>query len=188
MKLWTSNYGKSGGDPNAVSISRGVPNWFKGRKYRKLNPSSTSFNIQDQKMFTEAYQREVLDKLDPHEVVGELGDGAVLLCYEPATKFCHRQVVAQWLRDAGYDVDEVKSRKQKTAPVQKEARREPVGPPSGEEIQSPQDLFLLAYERLQERPQAHSENPSIVEQLRRALTRDATATRAQLRYMEIVCS
>ena len=53
----------------------------------------------------------VLDCLMPISVVSDLktlaGDKDIaLVCYEKPGDFCHRHLVAQWLRDAGYSVEE----------------------------------------------------------------------------------
>jgi hypothetical protein len=37
--------------------------------------------------------------LDPQEVFDELGEDAVLLCWEPYTHFCHRFLVADWFKE-----------------------------------------------------------------------------------------
>jgi uncharacterized protein (DUF488 family) len=36
------------------------------------------------------------------------GENAILLCYENADSFCHRQLVAKWLNDNGYFIEEYK--------------------------------------------------------------------------------
>jgi hypothetical protein len=56
--------------------------------------------------FDAAY-KELLSGLDPHKVASEIGDGAVLLCWEGKAVDCHRGAVAAWLRGAGYDVEEI---------------------------------------------------------------------------------
>lgn len=187
MKLWTSNFAKSSGDPRAVAICRTVPRWYKGARYVQLAPSSNLMRISDQEEYTRRYRDEVLSHLDPYLVANELGEGAVMLCYEPSTKFCHRQVVAEWLRAEGFEVVEVESRKQKTAPAAA-PKPKAIPRPSDEEAESPQDLFQITYERLLQRPARHTENRSIVGQLRYAIERGAMATADQLRYMELVCS
>jgi uncharacterized protein (DUF488 family) len=46
-------------------------------------------------------------KLDPHKIVEELGEDAVLLCYEKPGDFCHRRLVAAWIKEGtGIDVPE----------------------------------------------------------------------------------
>jgi len=49
--------------------------------------------------FTKLYKAQVLDKLDPMKVIRDLGGGNfIILCGEPPGEFCHRRVVAAWLR------------------------------------------------------------------------------------------
>jgi hypothetical protein len=53
----------------------------------------------DPTIFTRLYKAEVLDKLDPMQVIRDLGgDNFVLLCWEDPGVFCHRRVVAAWMR------------------------------------------------------------------------------------------
>jgi len=40
---------------------------------------------------------DLLFMLDPKRVIKDLGDDAILLCYEKPGKFCHRKLVAMWL-------------------------------------------------------------------------------------------
>jgi len=56
----------------------------------------------DPKMAEDAYREEyqkILDKLDPRKVFEDLGPDAILLCWEPPGKFCHRGLVAAWLEE-----------------------------------------------------------------------------------------
>ena len=97
----TSYYAISMSDPNAVSIAGRAPAGYKGREYKKLAPKYWFFKKYkeggDKDFYKEQYQKEVLNKLDPKEVYEELGEEAVLLCYEKPTDFCHRHLVAEWL-------------------------------------------------------------------------------------------
>ena len=52
------------------------------------------------------YKQETLDKLNPHVVAKDLNN-KVLLCYEKSTDFCHRHIVAAWLRHYGYEAEEL---------------------------------------------------------------------------------
>ncbi|MDI7268516.1 MAG: DUF488 family protein, partial [Myxococcota bacterium] len=53
------------------------------------------------------YRAEVLDGLDPAVVRRELGDDAILLCWERPGAACHRRIVARWLEEAlGIEVGE----------------------------------------------------------------------------------
>jgi uncharacterized protein (DUF488 family) len=59
-----------------------------------------------------AYQ-EILDRLDPRKVYQELGEDAILLCFEKAGEFCHRRLVAEWLeRELGVEVPEWEEKKE----------------------------------------------------------------------------
>jgi len=99
VTLFTSNFRIAGRLEQAVSISRGKPKWYKGKTYDRLAPRWELVRMKDEEGFMNAYMDEVLSKLDPLKVVGELGDGAIMLCWEPPGKFCHRLVVAAWLKN-----------------------------------------------------------------------------------------
>ena len=60
----------------------------------------------DEKAYTKAYREQVLGNLDVNKVAAHL-QGRILLCYERPESFCHRHIVAQWLRDGGYDCEEL---------------------------------------------------------------------------------
>lgn len=100
----TSYYAKSAKHPNAVSIAGKAPSWFTGRQYKKLAPKYWFFKKYkedgDEEFYKVQFQKEVLDKLDPQEVFEELGEDAVILCWEKSGKFCHRYLVAEWLSKA----------------------------------------------------------------------------------------
>ena len=108
--IYTSNFSISGKHPNAVAISRGIPKWFKGRRYLPLAPSWALINKTDPQTFTTLYHEQVLSLLDPKTVLQELGQNPVLLCWEKPGEFCHRMVVAAWLKDSvGVEVGELDS-------------------------------------------------------------------------------
>lgn len=105
--MHTSYFAKSANNQNAVSIAGKAPIWFKGRQYKVLAPGYWFFKkykdendekYHDEVFYTEQYYREVLDKLNPHQVLRDLGEDAVLLCWEKSGEFCHRHLVADWLR------------------------------------------------------------------------------------------
>lgn len=101
--LCVSYYAKAGYHQKAVAISNGVPKWFAGRVYRKLAPpwwavkKSQEGKLSDEE-FAKVYWR-YLDTLDWDEVLKELPDGAVLLCFEAPYQFCHRHVLTAYLLD-----------------------------------------------------------------------------------------
>jgi len=104
----TSYFGAKKNDPRAVSIARGNPRGFKGRKYLPLAPSWELIKITDEKEYTERYRKEVLNLLDPRQVVEDLREDAILLCWEKPDKFCHRRLVAEWFQEElGIKVPEI---------------------------------------------------------------------------------
>jgi len=104
--IYTSSFKQSGKHPNAVAISRGVPVWFKNRRiYDPLRPSRAMLELKGAAFY--AAYGALLDRLNPRLVADEIGDGAVLLCWEHDPAACHRTAVGEWLRAAGYAVAEV---------------------------------------------------------------------------------
>ena len=96
-----------------VSIARFAKFWT-GDTYSKLAPPAESIKIKDKELYTKLYYEKVLNKLNPQQVYDELGENAVLLCYEKyadienGTAFCHRRIVAKWLEDnLGIKVEEL---------------------------------------------------------------------------------
>ena len=109
----TSYYSLSADHQNAVSIAGKAPEWFRGRKYRKLAPKLWFFKKYkedgDTEFYTKQYYTEVLNKLDPQQVYDELGENSILLCWEAPDKFCHRHIVAEWLsKNLHIEVSELK--------------------------------------------------------------------------------
>jgi hypothetical protein len=68
--------------------------------------------ISDPQQFIRFYRGQVLDQLNARQVLNDLGgDDVVLLCWEPPGEFCHRQVVAAWLKaQVGVVVEELNPR------------------------------------------------------------------------------
>ena len=99
----TSYYSKNANNLNAVSVAAKCPAFYKGREYKKLAPKYWFFKKYkedgDEESYTKSYYKEVLNKLNPREVYEELGEDAVILCWEAPDKFCHRHIVAEWLSD-----------------------------------------------------------------------------------------
>lgn len=108
----TSYFAKYRDGVFAVSIAGRAPEGFTSRQYKKLSPKYWFFKKYkedgDEKFYTEQYQKEVLDKLDPQIVYNELGEDAVLLCWEEPGKFCHRHLIAKWLSEnLGIKIEEI---------------------------------------------------------------------------------
>ena len=101
--MMTSYFSKYRGE-NGVSIARKTPKGFKGVIYTPLfPPSGALYDYKSGNLTKEAveniYIEEVLEKLDPYKIIKDLGENAVLLCYEKSEDFCHRHIVAKWIYD-----------------------------------------------------------------------------------------
>jgi len=109
-----------------VSICAKAPPGYQGPSYRNLAPKYDFYRKwkidHDNDYFTMCYKDQVLRHLNPARVVAELyyqagkascdGDIA-LVCYEKSSDFCHRHLVADWLRDSGYECEEFNFIKEK---------------------------------------------------------------------------
>ncbi len=88
-----------------VSIARGSPRGFAGKKELRLAPTWAML-----KMTKEDYDArfaDILAKLDAAEIYQALGVNAVVLCWEKPGDACHRRLVAEWLeRHLGIEVPE----------------------------------------------------------------------------------
>lgn len=84
---------------NAVSIARGEPKWYRGRSYKDLAPPWYMIKIKDEEEYTKQYNEKILGRLSPEKVVRDLGEDAILLCWERPGEFCHRRLVAEWLEE-----------------------------------------------------------------------------------------
>ena len=104
-RFYTSYYAKKGRDPKAVAISAKAPAYFYGRWYLPLAPSWEIINgIKYGNMTESDYVYEYMQllnttrKLNPQQVVDDLDDGSILLCYEVPSDFCHRHIAAEWIQ------------------------------------------------------------------------------------------
>ncbi len=99
-----------------ISIARKPPKWWDGLEYKKLAPKEDFFltwrENRDNNYYTQQFFEKVIGGLEANVVVAEL-QGLVpcsrkiaLVCYEEPKEFCHRHLVAWWLRQCGFEVDE----------------------------------------------------------------------------------
>ncbi len=49
--------------------------------------------------YTEMYYYLILNRLNPTWAYEELGENAVLLCFEKPGEFCHRRIIAEWFNE-----------------------------------------------------------------------------------------
>lgn len=133
--IYTSYFGNLKNLPKnvmPVSICAKAPPWYKGLQYKKLAPKYWFFKEwkqnHDNDFYIKYFKKEVLDELDVIKVLNELqvmlpsrikcdmdkpvycsdDTHIALVCYEKPSDFCHRHLVAQWLRDNGFWCGEYK--------------------------------------------------------------------------------
>jgi hypothetical protein len=100
-----ANVKKLPADLVPVSIARGSPRGFTGKKELRLAPTWPMLKMQ--KSEYDARFAELLAKLDAAEIYQTLGENAVLLCWEKPGDACHRRLVAEWLEAAlGIEIPE----------------------------------------------------------------------------------
>ena len=120
--IYTSYFGKLKSLPKnivPVAICGGLPEWYHGAWYKKLAPTWEIWKhwdeTHDEISYRETYFPIVLAKLNQDTVVQELnefirnyplGTEIALICYEKPEDVCHRHLVAEWLQEAGYQVQE----------------------------------------------------------------------------------
>jgi len=122
VNLYTSYFAKAkqlqeSGFNNLVCVAGYAPKFFYDipnvRFYPDLAPRRGWFmewknrHLQND-WYIAKYNETVLSKLNPENVVEDLGDNAVMLCYEKPGDFCHRHIIADWLhKNTGIEVKEV---------------------------------------------------------------------------------
>ena len=113
-----------------ISICGKAPNSYKGLQYKKLAPKYDFFmkwkETHDNNYYIEHFKGEVLDLLNPIQVLSELQCALpydvkakmrepffasktwhiALVCYEKPEDFCHRHLVAKWFNDNGFECKE----------------------------------------------------------------------------------
>lgn len=120
MKIYTGYYKQLeyiNGDLFPISIAGRCVDGYDGKEFKTLAPKKWFFKIwkqnKDNNYYIKKYNRFVLGLLNPHEIVKLLfqmsgGKDIILLCWEEDGLFCHRHLVAKWLRYYGYECEEYK--------------------------------------------------------------------------------
>lgn len=102
-----------------IAICGKAPNGYNGPSYRVVAPKYDFFMqwkaTGDNDYYIKCFKEQVLDTLNPARVVADLyyqigmapcSCDIALVCYEKPTDFCHRHLVAEWLREHGYECEE----------------------------------------------------------------------------------
>lgn len=102
--LKTGYFARDRKKPGVVSIARFPPQWYTGPCCFTLAPPPELLKLEDWTEYRRGYRKEVLDRLDPDEVLREIeglagGPDIILLCFEKDRSHCHRGLVAEWFSD-----------------------------------------------------------------------------------------
>ena len=98
-----------------VAICGKAPDWFRGVQYKKLAPKYGFFSEwkqnRDNHFYVRCFDEQVLSHLRAGDVLNELreltgGEEIALVCYEKPEDFCHRHLVANWMRENGIQIKE----------------------------------------------------------------------------------
>ena len=124
--IYTSYFAKLRSLPKdiiPISICAKAPSWYNGLQYKQLAPSydilmkyKQDGDVED---YTINFYKNILGRLNPAETVFnlcKLASGGedldyyhkdiCIICYEKPLDFCHRHLVAEWLRKYGYECNE----------------------------------------------------------------------------------
>ena len=122
--IYTSYFAKLKSLPDniiPISICGKAPDWYKGLQYKKLAPKYDFFmewkKTHDNDYYIKCFNEQVLDKLNALTIMRDLidlvnstenhiGKEIALICYEKPSDFCHRHLVADWLRKNGLQCEE----------------------------------------------------------------------------------
>lgn len=104
MKVFTSNFRRSGHHPGAVSIANTQRFYWNVPRYKPLIPPfklvrDSKDGLIPREEFDRVYRAQ-LSRLNPRWVLCDLADIApevVLCCWEKPGAYCHRRLAAEWL-------------------------------------------------------------------------------------------
>lgn len=125
-----SNVKKLPPNVTPVCITTRKPTWFRGQWYKDLAPEYWILNDwktdHDNDKYTQAFMKHVLDQRNILQVLNDLqlmlplkhrtemtasvaldeNFHIALICYEAPNDFCHRHIVADWLKSHGIQCEE----------------------------------------------------------------------------------
>lgn len=118
MKIYTSYFGNSKKLQQAgikvIGISLYPPRWFNGISLKQVAPTRSILfaNGQTQEEYTRRYRSEVLSQQDMQQFLKTVeqasgGQDVALCCYEKPEDFCHRHILADWIKEKlGIEISE----------------------------------------------------------------------------------
>ena len=122
-KLYTSYFAKlKKGIGLKISIARYNPKWLSNKdidkRFQELAPNSKllneyKYNNLSWDKYEEIYKKELFNyntsrmQLDDLKALLDKGQDVTVYCYEKPSDNCHRHILANIMRDFGYDVEEI---------------------------------------------------------------------------------
>lgn len=118
MRIYTSYFGNSKKLQQAgikvIGISLYPPRWFNGISLKQVAPTRSILfaNGQTQEEYTRRYRSEVLSQQDMQQFLKTVeqasgGQDVALCCYEKPEDFCHRHILADWIKEKlGIEISE----------------------------------------------------------------------------------
>ena len=117
MKIYTSYFGNSKKLAQAnikmISISRYKPKFFYGCELKTVAPTSKIlFGNLSTYEYEKRYRRDVLNWVNAKEFLRMIesvsnGNDVALCCYEKPEDFCHRHILAEWIKEeTGLEIKE----------------------------------------------------------------------------------
>lgn len=107
--IFTGNYDNCKiGNTISISGDKGKSVGYTGNSFTKLAPKWSFGKIwhdnigkidelENNRFYIREFYNKVLKDLDPEEVLLQIPNKSILLCFEDNNKFCHRHLVAFWL-------------------------------------------------------------------------------------------
>ena len=118
MRIYTSYFGNSKKLQQAgikvIGISLYPPRWFNEISLKQVAPTKSILfaNGQTQEEYTRRYRSEVLSRQDMQQFLKTVeqasgGQDVALCCYEKPEDFCHRHILADWIKEKlGIEISE----------------------------------------------------------------------------------
>lgn len=117
MKIYTSYFSKGKKLTDAgikmIGIALKPPTWYMGVSVYDVAPTpSILYGTQTEEEYTRRFKHEVLARQDAQKFVDKIkaisqGKDVALCCFEKPREFCHRHIVAEWLKEKlNIEVDE----------------------------------------------------------------------------------
>lgn len=127
MKIYTSYFANAkalkAAGVTIIGIALYPPRWYKGASIKYVAPTySILKHTKTDEEYTERYKKEILGSLNDEQFLSDIkaiagSNDVALCCYEKPTDFCHRQLLADYLNERGWEIEEF-VKKEKPEPQQ----------------------------------------------------------------------